>query len=246
MNVNSTVRDQPIFGVIIPLPEESIYLKKMLSNQENINISGVNYIIGKINEKKVVLVISGLGKVNSSIIASRLVGDFHPTLILLSGSSGNINPHIKKGDVVIGKNIINADLGELTENGTKFQFSEYLNNPQTNTDLPLQFNLNNELINFMTSLGKNHFPKIILGKIATSDALPNQESQIKLLYKLGIDVVEMEGASVMQTCWMFNTRCIVIRGVSNNAQESFTQQDINLAADNATRTVVNIIENFKD
>lgn len=244
MNINSATLYQPIFGVIIPLPEESISFKKMLSNQKNIHVSGINYITGIINGKNIVLVVSGLGKINSSIIASRLIRDFQPSLVLLFGSSGNINPDIKKGTVVIGKNVINADLGELTELGVKFQFSEYLKNPQTSTDLPLEFNLDDELINFMTSLSKNHFPEIILGKIATSDALPNHATQIKTLHKLGVDVVEMEGAAVMQACWMFDTQCIVVRGVSNDAQESFTQQDINLAADNATKTVIDIIEVF--
>lgn len=137
-NILSNKLGHPIIGIIVPLQEESLFLQKNIVRKKSISITGIKYNIGTINNKNVVFVNSGLGKVNSAVITTRLIRDFQPDLILMSGSSGNINAAVKKGDVVIGKRVINADFGELTSNGTQFQYSQYLLNPQKNTTLPLE------------------------------------------------------------------------------------------------------------
>ncbi|OGT52873.1 MAG: hypothetical protein A3F17_01315 [Gammaproteobacteria bacterium RIFCSPHIGHO2_12_FULL_41_15] len=245
-NIESSKLKSPIIGIIVPLQDESLFLQKNIVHNKIVIISGVKYNIGTINNKNVVFVNSGLGKVNSAVITTRLIKDFHPNLILMSGSSGNINAAVKKWNVVIGKRVINADFGELTSNGTQFQYSQYLLSPQTNTTLPLEFDLDNHLLKLINHLDDDHLPKIVLGNIATSDALPNQASQIKILREGKFDVIEMEGASLMQVCWLFNISCIVIRGVSNNAEEPITQQDIKLAADNAAKVLIKIVSNYKN
>ncbi len=242
-----SINSYGLVGIIIPMHEESSLLQKSITEKNNISIAGINYVVGKIQNKKVVFVISGLGKVNSAMIATRLIRDFKPDLVLLSGSSGNINPALKKGDVVIGEKVANVDLGELTPNGIQFQAKRYLRNPNTNTLLPLEFNLDPRWVKWVSELPNNQ-PKVILGNIATSDALPNLEPQIQLLKKLKFDAIEMEGASVMQACWMFKTSCIIIRGISNNANEygSITDQDTALAGDNAAKVLMEIIKSYKN
>lgn len=235
----------PIVGVIIPIQDESLLLQKSIMNNKVITISGIKYNVGKINNASVVFVNSGLGKINSAVITTRLIADFHPDLILMSGSSGNINPSLKKGDIVIGKEVINADFGTLTSSGTQFQYSEYLLNPQKNTLLPLKFNLDNKLLKIAYHLPKKNLPNIYFGKIATSDALPNQSLQIKTLQEGRFDVVEMEGAPFMQACWLFNTPCMIIRGVSNDPKESITKPDIILAADNAAKVLIAFLSHYR-
>jgi len=93
-------------------------------------------------------------------------------------------------------------------------------------------------------LAKKIKPSIRLGIIATTDSLPNPKKQIDLLMMNKVNVVEMEGAAVMQTCWLFNTSCIVVRGVSNNANTSITSSDIELAANNAAKIVVDLIQHL--
>lgn len=235
------LKQNNIYGIIVPLPEESDHLVKSIADKQYLDIAGITYITGKIGGKNVVVVNSGLGTISAAIIATRLIQDFRPVLVLTFGSCGNINENIHKGEVVIGQRVINADLGQLTQNGVKFQFLQYLNNPQTMTDLPLVFDLQPELQQLVSELATEHKPSIILGNIATSDALPNHAQQIDLLRQGQFDVVEMEGAAVMQACWMFKTPAVVVRGVSNDAREHFTAEDVALAALNATKTVLEIV-----
>lgn len=235
----------PLVGIIIPLEDESIFLHKNIYQSESISIGGVNYYLGKISDKDIVFVNSGLGKVNSSVIAARLIGDFHPTLLLLSGTSGSLNHHLKVGEVIIGKSVMDADLGMLTANGIQFPYNPYLYNPQKKSTLPLLFQLESSLKRMLTELIDTHWQNTLLGKIATSDALPNQQEQIKLLQEAEFDIIEMEGSAVMQTCWLLNTACVVVRGVSNKVGDIIMQQNIQFAADNANKIVISIISNYK-
>jgi adenosylhomocysteine nucleosidase len=237
--------NRPIFGIITPLPEESIFLLKNITHQKIILIDKIKYHIGTIKNKNIVFVNSGLGKINSAIIATRLIKDFHPNLILMTGSSGNINPSLKKMDVIIGKNVINADFGELSSTGVRFPYKDYLKNPNTNTRLPLEFNFDNSFLEFISHLNKDKMPNILLGKIATSDELPNKKSQLALLRQANVDVIEMEGVSLMQVCWLFKANCIVIRGVSNDAEEPITKKDIKMSADNAAKVAIQMVESWK-
>ncbi len=230
-----------LIGIIVPLPDESALFKAHIEHRKSVMIDGIQYYTGTINGEEIVFVNSGIGKVNAALISTRLIKDFHPDLIIMSGSSGNISTTVKKGDVVIGETVINADFGELTASGTAFQYSQYLLNPQTHTPLPLAFNLDERLLSAIHAVDAHRFPQMILGKIATSDALPNPSAQIQLLQAAHFDVVEMEGASLMQACWQFNTPCMVVRGVSNNAKEAFTTEDIATAADNAAKVSMGII-----
>ncbi len=236
---------RPLFGVIIPLEDESALILKNMTHMQHFLVEGIHYSVGKINNKNIVLVNSGLGKINASIVATRIIRDVHPDVILLSGSSGNINPHVKKGEVVIGDKVIDADFGTLTSYGIEFQYAQYLYNPQIKASLPLEFKLDNHLREQIIRLNRAGLPKITLAKIATSDALPNPISQIKLLQQGKFDVIEMEGSAVMQVCWLFKVPCGVIRGVSNNAKEPITQNDIKYAADNAAKVLITFISNYE-
>jgi nucleoside phosphorylase len=81
-----------------------------------------------------------------------------------------------------------------------------------------------------------------MGKIATSDKLPNPTSQIMVLKEAGVDAVDMEASSFMQTCWLFNKSCMVVRGVSNNANQSITPDTITDATNKASQVVKQIIK----
>lgn len=107
--------------------------------------------------------------------------------------------------------------------------------------MPLAFDLNNNVIKLIQRIHNDNDFKIIQGKIATSDELPNQPSQITLLRKQHFDVIDMEGASFMQTCWFFQTSCVVIRGVSNQAGGSIDTRDVEKAANNAAQILIEAI-----
>lgn len=238
-NFQSTVR----YAIIVPMHDESIMLLNDMNHKSEKTIDGVHYIEGAIKNKAVIFANAGLGKANISAITARLIHDYHPEFIFLAGSAGSINPALNNQAVIIGSRIIDADLGTLTAQGPYFPNEEYFVTPQKNMPIPKSYSPTEQLLHtaqrFVDSTSQD---KILLGAIATSDVLPNQTEQINLLKLNGIDVVEMEGSSFMQTCWLFNANCMVIRGVSNNADEEITQEDTIRAGNNAALLVEKIVD----
>lgn len=78
----------PTIGIIVPLEVESHYIVQTIKDKKEITISGIHYTLGKIDNKNVVFALSGLGKINPTIVATQLLNQFNPELIILSGSSG--------------------------------------------------------------------------------------------------------------------------------------------------------------
>lgn len=68
-NTISNKLEHPIIGILVPLPEESLLLQKNIIRKKFVSVAGIKYIIGTINNKNVVFVNSGLGKINSAVIA---------------------------------------------------------------------------------------------------------------------------------------------------------------------------------
>lgn len=244
MTMASVAIKHPLYGIIIPTQYETHHLQQAIQHPKTVLINGVTYYTGTLHDKNIVFVISGLGKVNAAAITSRLIENFHPELILLSGSAGSVDFNLKIGDVIIGESVIDIDLGQYTEKGVSFLDQQYLMNPQANRPLPLGFKLDERLLARIKVWQKKTKPSIKLGIIATTDSLPNPKKQIDLLMMNKVNVVEMEGSAVMQTCWLFNTPCIVVRGVSNNANTSIASSDIELAANNAAKIVIDLIQHL--
>jgi adenosylhomocysteine nucleosidase len=134
-----------VIGIIIPLTAESHYLEKQIKNPQKLTLHGIHYQLGTIQGKSVVFALSGMGMINAAMVTTRLIADFHPDLILMSGSAGSVNPALHRGDVVVGKNVINVDFGKLTAQGIKM-ISHHLKSPQNNKILPLIFSPNLTLL----------------------------------------------------------------------------------------------------
>lgn len=235
----------PTIGIIVPLEVESHYIVQTIKDKKEVNLNGIHYTLGEIDNKNVVFALSGLGKINPAIVATQLLNHFNPELIILSGSSGIVKQQIHKGDVVIGKVVENVDLGTFNDKGHFFSSNMHhdLYQPQIKKYLPLAFTLSPDMTNFLTKLNETSKPKFLLGKIASSEVIPNLPQQVRWMNKINVDVVEMEGVSLMQVCWFFQKPCIVVRGASNFTGEKFTPAEVSFAADNAGKVAVEIIKN---
>lgn len=227
----------PRYGIIIPMTDESKLMLEHLHHKTYKVKQGIHYIEGRIDNKPIVFVHSGLGKANISAITARLIADYHPQVVFLSGSSGNINPHLNNKSVVIGASVMDADLGTLTAKGPYFPNEAYFSSPQNNSQLLKYYPPVKPLLSVATKVVANKKLNTVLGSIATSDVLPNLSQQTALLKRNHMDVVDMESASFMQICWLFQTKCLVVRGVSNDADEEITQQGTIEAGNNAALVV---------
>lgn len=246
-------------AIVNAAESESAYIRQTLTNSETKCIDGLTYIVGKIDNKDVVLVKTGIGSVNSAIVLTKLLHDFSPHYILFSGSSGMVNMHLNIGDVVLARKVYSLDYGE--QNSSQPIIRCYENNPIRHTLDPVIFLGNEKLLSLAhginldqqifahDSRGTEHQAKVFAGVIASSDHFPNTGEDMARMQRNSVDVVDMEGVSVLKTCWIFHRDCLLIRGISNvagpNVSNPYLQWNIRnraLAENNAGEVTVKIIK----
>ena len=107
------------FGIICAMQEEIKELKAALKNNRTKTLGDKEYFAGQIDGQDVVLVESGIGKVEAAITAEHLAVDFAVDVIINSGSAGGIGEGLHVGDVVVSSETAakNASFQSLTAMG---------------------------------------------------------------------------------------------------------------------------------
>lgn len=99
---------------------------------------------------------------------------------------------------------------------------------------------------FLSIKGEKRKPQVITGIIVTGDAfIASAEKKNQLWKDFRADAVEMEGASVAQICYQQNVPLIVIRSISDTADET-ASKDFNafyrIASKNSAELVMFIVK----
>ncbi len=89
------------FGVICAMDEEIKSLRDALENESVTKVREITFYTGTISEQEVVLVRSGIGKVEAGITTALLIINFDVDLVINSGSAGGIGEGLQIGDVVV-------------------------------------------------------------------------------------------------------------------------------------------------
>ena len=108
-----------MIGIIGAMEEEVAELKKDMQIEETVEMAGMVFCKGTLGGKDVVIVRSGIGKVNAGICAQILADVFQVDALINTGIAGSLNNDINIGDIVlsIGKSSGSA---KATHNGTAF------------------------------------------------------------------------------------------------------------------------------
>ncbi len=234
--------------------EEQSWLKSRLDHPESQQIMGYEFVSGEIEGQLVVLGLTGGGTVNAAVMTTLMIEHFEPRAVIFSGVAGGINPDHIPGDVVIGTNTIQHDLGNLMPDGIK---RKGVRNPLTGERNPIEFEASKSLCDIAVSALEKikleravedsgvRDPEVIQGVIATGDQfISSTIKKRELRDNVRAEAVEMEGAAVAQVCYQFNVPCLVIRGISDfsdeNAEQDF-ERYYKIAAKNANLIVFNIL-----
>ena len=89
------------YGIICAMEEEIKTLVEKLADKKEQSIADMKYYTGTINGHEVVLVQSGIGKVQAAVNTAFLANNFHVDCIINSGSAGGIGDGMHVGDVVL-------------------------------------------------------------------------------------------------------------------------------------------------
>ena len=196
-------------GIIAAMPEEMEAIKMKMSNLKEKDILNLKFFDGKIGNQKIILVKSGVGKVNAARTTQIMIDKFDIDYIINIGSAGSINDEIKYGDIVIGKFVLQHDF-DITAFGHE---KGYISN------IGVKLESNAKLIKrceYVIKNMKNNDYKCVVGTIATGDIFcTSKKMKDKIRTKFDADCVEMEGAAIAQVAYLSNTPFIIIRSISD-------------------------------
>lgn len=227
-------------GIIAAMEEEVRFLVETLTQKQQTTIANQVFYEGMIDDIDVVVVQSGIGKVNAALATTLLIDHFKSTFVINSGSAGGIGEGLKVGDLVVSSQLTYND-ADATAFGYKFGQI-----PQ----MPETYSVDKNAYELTKETGEELGWTVHVGEIVTGDsfiASQDRISEIKNYFKEAL-VTEMEGAAVGQTCFQFNVPFIVIRAVSDTGDEeanvTFDEFIIQAGKDSAS-LVIHLIKNIK-
>ena len=171
-------------------------------------------MIGIIGATKLVLVRSGIGKVNAGICTQILASVYGVDTVINTGIAGSLNADIDIGDIVVSTSLVQYD---VDARNFGYKLGEI---PRMNiVEFPADKYLIDKTQSVFDSLGLGI--KLYKGMVATGDKFVSEDSlKAEIISNFHAYCVEMEGAAIAQAAMLNNMACVVIRAISDKADNS--------------------------
>lgn len=201
-----------MLGIIGAMDVEVEALKALVNNKRTETVSGVDFVIGSICGKEVVVARCGIGKVNAAICTQTMILKYSPDKIINVGVGGSLTNELNIGDIAMADAVVQSDC-DTSALGDPIGLISTINI----TRLPCGEALLTKLENAADKLSLTH----MRGTISTSDAfIASKEKKDFLTEAFGAIACEMEGGSIAHVCYVNKVEVEVVRAISDKADGS--------------------------
>lgn len=185
-----------MIGIVVALESEakSVIEKFNLTSQQNIALRKV--YTGKICDEDIVLIISGIGKVNACFSTQILIDRFTPKFILNFGTCGGVTPKVEILSYYLIDKCLQFDFDLRELDGVPLGYIQ-----DYDRNFFEGFRLTNSPLEYTT--------------LATADRFTSDEDDIKTIDRMGCVVRDMEGCAIAQTCLANNLPVLLVKGVTD-------------------------------
>lgn len=221
-------------GIIGALGEEVEELKASIENAQIVTKAGMEFVSGTIGDKNVIVVKSGVGKINAAVCAQILIDIFEVDILINAGVAGSLKNEINIGDIVIAKDVVNHDMDAT---GFGHALGEVPNMDKT------AFETDEKIVDECVKICEKVNPDIsaYVGRILTGDQfIADKNKKDWLVNTFDGCCTEMEGVAVGQTAWLNNIPFLVIRAISDKADGS-AEVDYNDFKEGAIVHITNLV-----
>lgn len=205
-----------MIGIIGAMEEEVAVLKEEMTIAEISEYASMQFCKGTLCGKDVVIVRSGIGKVNAGICAQILADKFDVDILINTGIAGSLDAAIDIGDMVISTDLVEHDMDATI-------FGDPLGQvPRMDT---FSFPADEELVKKAVAANEEANPdiKTFTGRIVSGDQfVSSAEVKEKLVKNFGAKCTEMEGAAIGHVAYLNKISCVIIRAISDKADNSAT------------------------
>lgn len=226
-------------GIIGAMQQEVDILLGYMAEPKVIEIAGSKIYEGKINNTKVALLQSGIGKTAAAVGTALLINLTKPDMVINTGSAGGLDAKLNVGDIVISSEVRHHDV-DVTAFG--YEKGQLPANPAAFISEP-------QLVDIALKETQKAGFNGVLGLICSGDQFINGAEKIAQLRQdfPNIVAVEMEAASIAQVCHAFNVPFVVVRAISDVAdKESHLSFDefLPLAAEKSSEIVLAMLNSL--
>ena len=201
-----------MLGIIGAMDEEVAMIKAQLTDVQVETRAAMDFYKGKLEGKEVVVVRSGIGKVNAAMCAQTMILRYHPRLIINTGVAGGMGKGIKISDIVVADSVVQHDM-DTSDLGDPKGFISGIDRIQ----IPCDEELNDKV---RAAAGAVEGLACHQGIIATGDQFVGSKDKLnRLMEEFGAVACEMEGGSIGQVCYINKVPFTVVRAISDNAND---------------------------
>lgn len=225
-------------GIIGAMEEEIIVIRRKMTITRTKNIASMEFYEGEMEGQKIVLVRCGIGKVNAAVCTQILIDIFEVSYIINTGVAGGLHPDINIGDIVISSDTVEHDM-DVTAFGHEKGYIPRMD---------MQFFEADQWLVEIAKIAAEDIKgdhKVYVGRIASGDQFVSSMKVKEEIYtNFTAYCAEMEGAAIAHTCFLNKVPFVVIRAISDKADQSAEvnfDDFVNLAAKNASQMIEEMI-----
>jgi len=225
-------------AIIGAMEEEVKLLRSKLDNPVTETHAGFEYYSGQINGTEIILLRSGIGKVNAAISTTILLNHYNPDYVINTGSAGGFHTDLEVGDIVISSSVCHHDV-DVTPFG--YDLGQV-------PGMPACFLPDEKLVkaaqHSIEELGEVVH---MHGLIATGDRFMHQPEDVTNTRDNFPEMIacEMEAASVAQACHTFEKPFVIIRSLSDIAGKENAktfEQYLEQAATHSAKVILGMLD----
>ncbi len=226
-------------GIIGAMEEEVASLKAAMEVSEVVEKAAMTFVKGTLCGKEVVVVRSGIGKVNAGICAQILVDLFGVDQLINTGVAGSLDSQIDIGDIVISSDAVQHDMDVTALGDPVGQI------PRLDT---FAFPADAHLMEEARKANQEANPDIqtFTGRVVSGDQfVSGTEKKEYLVQTFDGKCAEMEGAAIAQAAYLNKVPYVIIRAISDKADNS-AMMDYPTFEKHATQHLLRLMMNLME
>ncbi len=203
-----------MLGIIGAMTQEVAALKEAMSGVEVRTVAGMDFYKGTIYDQDVVVVRSGIGKVNAAVCCQILADRYGVDAVINTGIAGSLRSEINIGDIVLSSDALQHDM-----DATGFGYPVGVI-PQADVSV---FPGDAALIQAASESCARVNPEIgiHIGRVVSGDQFISDKAKKRWLTEMFAGYcTEMEGAAIAQTAHLNGIPFLIIRAISDKADDS--------------------------
>lgn len=217
MQLQNEFRENMIIGIINAMQKEHEQLVALLQDRKTEKRGRFSFTTGSYKGRNIVLMQSGIGKVNAAVGAVELIHQYEPNVLVNTGVAGGIDKSLRVMDVVAGSTVTYHDVDCGPEN-----------EPGQVQGLPTIYHADEQLLKITSSLETE--TRIVPGLICSGDQFITDSQQlesIKSRFPQAL-AVDMESGALAQVCYLYGIPFLSFRIISDTpGAEGHIDQYIN-------------------